>query len=164
MATYAIVDTFGLRLKVRGGRLIDYNKVKLCKKCKVEPALQQSTLCVNCKKDKAHYDKDYYKQNATEKTASATQTKKDIVKWYYALKDNKNCQDCMGQYRYWQQDYDHLPSFTKFMDVSKMVRLGYAKEKIMNEIAKCSLICKNCHSTRTHMRATGLKGSKNTYD
>lgn len=134
--------------------MVDYNNIKLCKKCKVNPALYGLSLCVECKKEKTHYDKDYFKQHATEKTASAVKTKKDLLTWYRTLKNGKQCLVCGGgPFHFCQLDYDHIASRgKKFMDVSKMVRLGYAKERIEQEIALCQLICKCCHALRTWQR------------
>jgi len=136
---------------------MNYDNIKLCKKCKVNPALQQSPFCVECKKERKLYDKDYFKQHVVAKTESAVELKRAVLKWYRALKDNKNCLDCMGSYRFFQLDYDHVPGRgKKINDVSKLVRLGYAREKIIQEIQKCDLLCKNCHAMRTYKRKNGL--------
>jgi hypothetical protein len=47
--------------------------------------------------------------------------------------------------------WDHLPGSMKIADVSGMGL--YSKEEILAEIAKCELVCTNCHTIRTGTRA-----------
>lgn len=128
--------------------------------CKVCGAASQRGLC---KVHRKNYDAKYFEANAVVKTQSATARKRDILTWYRKLKDGKPCQAGLqgcsgGPYHFCQLDFDHIPGRgSKFMDVSKMVRLGYEKSKIQAEIEKCQLICKNCHSMRTMMRIQGKK-------
>lgn len=130
---------------------MSYDDVKLCKKCKANPSLSGKSYCSACSKA---YHADYFQKHSSEKSASASSLKRDILKWYKGLKHNKNCMACMqGPFDECQLDYDHIPSRgVKFMDISRMVRLGYSREKIQLEIEKCQLICSNCHRLRTRNR------------
>ena len=47
--------------------------------------------------------------------------------------------------------WDHLPGQVKVADVSAMGL--YTKDEILAEIAKCELVCTNCHIIRTGKRA-----------
>lgn len=47
--------------------------------------------------------------------------------------------------------WDHLPGAVKLGDVSTL--RGRSKQKILDEIAKCELVCSNCHVLRTFRRA-----------
>lgn len=47
--------------------------------------------------------------------------------------------------------WDHLPQYPKRGDISQLV--GLSKQEILNEIAKCELVCTNCHILRTAARA-----------
>jgi hypothetical protein len=47
--------------------------------------------------------------------------------------------------------WDHLPGSVKLADVSAMGL--YSKQEILAEIAKCELVCTNCHIIRTGKRA-----------
>jgi hypothetical protein len=42
-------------------------------------------------------------------------------------------------------DYHHINPSDKEYSVSSMVAMGYPKETIDNEIAKCIVVCSNCH-------------------
>ncbi len=48
--------------------------------------------------------------------------------------------------------WDHLPGMTKRREVSNMVLTGFRRETILDEIAKCELVCANCHAVRTFDR------------
>lgn len=69
------------------------------------------------------------------------------VEFIWSLK-NKPCQDCGGSFHPAVMQWDHTRD--KFRDISKMVL--YSKEKILKEIAKCELVCANCHAMRTFKR------------
>ena len=48
--------------------------------------------------------------------------------------------------------WDHLPKYVKVDDISSMVA-SYPRARILDEIAKCELVCANCHVMRTVRRA-----------
>lgn len=54
-------------------------------------------------------------------------------------------------------DFDHRPGETKRFSVGVNVRRNW--NVILDEIAKCDVVCSNCHRVRTlaRIRANGLK-------
>jgi len=48
--------------------------------------------------------------------------------------------------------WDHLPGAHKLGNLSTTLR-GRSREEILEEIAKCELVCANCHAIRTFQRA-----------
>jgi hypothetical protein len=48
--------------------------------------------------------------------------------------------------------WDHLPGALKLGSISTDFR-GSSRQKILDEIAKCELVCANCHTIRTFGRA-----------
>jgi len=42
-------------------------------------------------------------------------------------------------------DFHHRPGVDKEMTISKMVTHGYSKDRLRDEIAKCDILCANCH-------------------
>ena len=70
------------------------------------------------------------------------------------------CTDCGVPYPYYVMDWDHIKD--KKFNVSRMGSLG-SEKLILEEIAKCELVCSNCHRERTHKRKTGASSNgKNT--
>jgi hypothetical protein len=51
--------------------------------------------------------------------------------------------------------WDHLPGTQKLGDVSTFK--GRSREEVLAEIAKCQLVCANCHAVRTFERAGWAK-------
>jgi hypothetical protein len=69
---------------------------------------------------------------------------------FLAIFKRKPCMDCWGWFEPCQMDFDHRDSKTKYKTVSQ---LGFANMKvILKEIAKCDLVCANCHRLRTYRR------------
>lgn len=59
------------------------------------------------------------------------------------------CTDCGQTFPPECMDFDHVRG-EKFSDVGKMY--DYSEELLKAEIAKCELVCANCHRTRTKNR------------
>ena len=73
------------------------------------------------------------------------------------LKVNNPCQDCGKYYPHWVMQFDHIEGHKKYLEVSCMVKWGYSLERVFAEIAKCELVCANCHANRTHVRKERAK-------
>jgi len=48
-------------------------------------------------------------------------------------------------------DFDHVRG-EKVLSISAMVHKGFSWESILAEIAKCDVVCSNCHRIRTAAR------------
>ncbi len=67
-----------------------------------------------------------------------------------ALRD-RPCADCGGRYPPCAMDFDHVHGATKAYTVTRMVgRAGDAR--VLAEVAKCDIVCANCHRARTFDR------------
>ena len=64
------------------------------------------------------------------------------------------CLDCGGLFPTYVMDFDHIGD-DKILAVSVLVKYGN-RQKILDEIAKCELVCANCHRIRTHERLTSV--------
>lgn len=70
------------------------------------------------------------------------------------MKEASPCTDCGVNYPYYVMQYDHV-SGEKDKDLSYLITAA-SWERIMIEIAKCELVCANCHSIRSWRRQMGL--------
>ena len=61
------------------------------------------------------------------------------------------CMDCDIQYPYYVMDFDHREDEDKVQVVSKVANQGTLKQ-LREEIAKCDVVCSNCHRARTFQR------------
>ncbi|HSK92972.1 MAG TPA: hypothetical protein VLA76_02800 [Candidatus Angelobacter sp.] len=62
------------------------------------------------------------------------------------------CADCGGRYEPCAMDFDHRDPTTKNHTVTRMVGRS-STEVILAEVAKCDIVCANCHRLRTWRRA-----------
>lgn len=67
--------------------------------------------------------------------------------WFQSLKQGKSCQDC-GENDIICLDYHHLDPKTKEGLPQSIAKSTVDNEKVLAEIAKCDLICSNCHRKR----------------
>lgn len=65
------------------------------------------------------------------------------------------CADCKTVYPSYVMDFDHLEDSVKVNDVAGM--RGWSLRRVEEEIAKCEVVCANCHRRRTHQRRTASK-------
>lgn len=99
----------------------------------------------------------FYDENAESIKSKAHETKvaaRDRAqKFIYEYLSGQTCRDC-GEYDFAVLTFDHVRG-EKRMAVSEMVNQGYSVEEIMAEIAKCEIVCFNCHMRRENERRSG---------
>lgn len=81
---------------------------------------------------------------------------KKLKAWMLEVK-SAPCTDCDKSFDACCMDFDHVSS-PKLYNVASMFAHHYSREKIEAEIAKCELVCANCHRIRTRDRRTGSGG------
>lgn len=65
------------------------------------------------------------------------------------------CKDCGGGYPPEAMDFDHRDPAEKKMEMSHAIRRASFRA-LLAEVAKCDLVCSNCHRVRTARRRLGL--------
>lgn len=93
---------------------------------------------------------EYYKNNKAKEQARNQKWKLTLKQWYFSLK-NKPCTDCGKSYPHYVMQFDHTEG-DKEDCVSVLVGKSKSKKTILDEIAKCELVCANCHAERTFRR------------
>lgn len=71
------------------------------------------------------------------------------------IKIERGCADCGYNEHACALDFDHLPEFDKVSNVSSLIRTCGWK-RVEEEIAKCEVVCANCHRVRTAERLSGV--------
>jgi len=69
-----------------------------------------------------------------------------------ALKTMNPCKDCGNKFPAECMDYDHTDPTMKSSGISILVDRNTVWRTILDEIAKCDLVCANCHRIRTKQR------------
>lgn len=126
------------------------NKTAICSECgQVEIVVfKTANRCLN----KYKVDRQKY-NDERRKTSNRRTNKKDDVSYankslYIKEQKNKPCMDCGISYPYYVMDFDHRNPLEKS---GNLARMGASSiEEIIAEIAKCDLVCANCHRERTY--------------
>lgn len=113
--------------------------MKTCTKCNKEQPLTEFWICNDIRR-------------ASCRSCDKKQRKPRIDalrEWLDDLKDAP-CMDCGRQYPPYVMHFDHRPGEIKICSVGRLKSTGANKQKVLEEIAKCDLVCSNCHMERTH--------------
>lgn len=108
--------------------------------------------CAECMKSRG---RQYYHRNHARQLALALKRRRRAYKekrHFINLSKNKPCVDCGVRYPQYVMDFDHNDSKDKINDVAYMVARNWSLEKIKKEVAKCEVVCANCHRMRTFKR------------
>lgn len=133
---------------------------KLCRKCNVEKPVEDfhkrgsgyQPWCKPCKSDdfKQYYNNpDKHKRLRDRLNKNRDNSRSRISAEVNKLKEAP-CMDCKQTFHPCAMDFDHLRD--KTMSISEMVTRGWSTEEVLAEIAKCELVCSNCHRVRTFNR------------
>jgi hypothetical protein len=74
-----------------------------------------------------------------------------VLQELHLYKEKKGCFDCRNKYPHYVLEFDHKPGFQK-IDVVYRVLRNYGAEAAWAEVAKCDVVCSNCHKIRTYER------------
>jgi len=81
----------------------------------------------------------------------ARDTGRSIVGWVHKQYEGIACMDCHRVYPWVVMDFDHRPEEDKKFNISRLGQYAATPEriaKVEKEIAKCDLVCSNCHRIR----------------
>ena len=114
------------------------------------------------KEDQAKAARRHYEKNKDTIKARAKEHRKnkraERYEFVLSLKNNP-CTDCGVKYHPAAMDFDHVDGEKSFNIAS-----GYfdtPMHKLIDELAKCELVCSNCHRVRTYNRSS-RSGDRNS--
>lgn len=93
----------------------------------------------------------WYEANKSKMIARSTQWKRDQRSKVRAMiKEAKSqpCADCGISYPSYVMDFDHVRG-KKECNVGQMITRAVSVERVEAEMAKCEVVCSNCHRERT---------------
>lgn len=138
--------------------------MRICSGCKKEKPLSDFSIRkskhwtgknARCRRCLADYIVKYLKNNPDKKRLKRDTNNKrrhELFDFVRKLKEGTPCKDCREKYHYCAMQFDHLDSDKKIQTISYMIRQIYSLDKLKEEIAKCEIVCANCHAIRTHGR------------
>lgn len=145
----------------------------LCTNCHIEPKAKSQSRCLACSREyqrawnrsrgvkpfkpaPSHGQRGYVKGCRCETCTRAAGFQWPRYEGRKALLrrlKSEPCTDCGNSYPYYVMEYDHVRGQKKF-NLSNHKAIAMTKEQFLEEIAKCDLVCANCHRYRTHARAS----------
>ncbi len=130
---------------------------KICSRCNLSKPIKEfnfrnklkgsrHSYCRDCGKiyTRSHYKNN--KQQYLKRNLRAFKKRRDFIH----QSKSKPCADCGVQYPYYVMDFDHREDEIKEHQLNQVAYLKM--EIIKNEIAKCDVVCSNCHRERTFQR------------
>ena len=66
------------------------------------------------------------------------------------IKEKNGCTDCGNSFPWYVLDFDHVYG-KKVANIGQMLNY-FSIEDILKEVAKCEVVCSNCHRERTYQR------------
>lgn len=135
--------------------------MKTCTRCKVEQPLTNyrarkaakdglQSWCKACNKEHAA---DHYANNLERREAIKANTKnmrdqnREYV-WRYLESNPCSCGEADPRVL----EFDHIDPSSKREAVAEMVSKSYSLQAIKDEIAKCRVMCANCHRRHTYIQ------------
>jgi hypothetical protein len=103
------------------------------------------------------YQRDWYERNRAHHIAVTTTARELAQRRNKELVDEvkrRPCADCGRRYPPVAMDLDHVRG-VKLNNISTMVRQPVATAVLLAELAKCEVVCANCHRIRSFTRQTG---------
>lgn len=94
------------------------------------------------------HKKEYNAKYQQEPTQRVKQRLKRLEKlaWMSEFK-RVPCKDCGNRFPTYVMDFDHRDPTLKIRNIAAMMKCS--KEKILEEMSKCDVVCSNCHRIRT---------------
>lgn len=100
------------------------------------------------------YNRRSYAKHREQRKREVDQRVRDMQERVTEVKRGTPCADCQQVFHPVCMDFDHVRG-TKVLNVSAAVLKGWGWDRLEAEIAKCDLVCSNCHRLRTHLRRGG---------
>jgi hypothetical protein len=113
--------------------------MKTCRYCGVEQADDAFEVC------RIIRGKEYRRQRCKRcKRAKTNERRTGLRLWMDEYKKTLRCERC-GFVDYRALEFHHPGGQDKDFNVADMIGSGFSRKTILQEIAKCVVLCSNCH-------------------
>ena len=139
--------------------------MKVCSKCKENKPesdfgfKEKGKLQPYCRVCNNAHNREYYANNKEKQKATVVARNKkyreELKTWVREIKTSSPCMDCKIFYPWYVMDFDHVGADKEF-NISSMIAGSFSVSRIEKEIAKCELVCSNCHRERTFNRSSTI--------
>jgi hypothetical protein len=136
---------------------VQVDELRECRRCGKRKPLSEfhrwhddyQWWCKPCRRD---YAAEHYQKNKARRRAQNERRQAEFLVWYTSLKAGKPCADCGRTFHPVAMHWHHLPGTRKKASLGDLAKRG-SRKRVLEEIAKCELICANCHAVRTFVRS-----------
>lgn len=146
---------FEPRLLDISASLVEAASLRKCEKGGTSNPWYNSNVATNSPAYMRAYHKKHYaanKQYYLDKARRNQNRVRDLVR----SAKNQPCADCKRRYPYYVMDFDHVAS--KLFEPNKLWQSTGFK-RAQTELAKCEVVCSNCHRERTQQRLRPLSST-----
>lgn len=96
------------------------------------------------KEDMRKYRREWFARNKEHARAKIMERKREMRQWLEELKSKLKCPCGMSHIA--ALTFHHNDPEEKDLEISKVVAHGWKKERILKEMEKCTVLCRNCHA------------------
>lgn len=109
-----------------------------------------------CKPCRVVYQRNWFLSKPEKRLEHAERVKRDKAKRADFIRKSKDrpCFDCKQNYPHYVMDFDHVPERGEKLFVIAAKGAQVSQKRLQEELAKCDVVCANCHRIRTHNRDT----------
>lgn len=112
-----------------------------------------------CKPCRREWDAAYWVRRRLFRVSQQKERRRELREWISGIKSATPCADCGGNFHGAAMTYDHLPGHEKRGDISNLIAGGY-RSVLITEMAKCDVVCANCHAIRTYRRREAARANR----
>jgi hypothetical protein len=132
--------------------------MKLCPQCQETKSLDEFGVRTNgrvqhwCRACHRAYQRRYFKEH--QEYYAQLQAER-VKRNRRMLREAKSvpCADCGRTYPFFVMDFDHRPGVKKEFNLANVAgQTRISARRLLEEIAKCDVVCANCHRIRTWQR------------
>jgi hypothetical protein len=99
--------------------------------------------------DQREYNVAYYAEHRTEEIERVRLRQAATLEFLRELR-RRPCADCGQTFPPWVMDFDHRDPKAKSFGLAAGKALLKSRDVLLAEIAKCDIVCANCHAVRTY--------------
>ena len=94
-----------------------------------------------------YHKETWYPEHRQDRLDRSRKKRQEVRKWYREYKNTLHCMDC-GQSHPATLDFHHIDPAEKDFVVSQILHETTSLRRLQEEIAKCVVLCANCHRIR----------------
>jgi 5-methylcytosine-specific restriction endonuclease McrA len=141
--------------------MTDLPILRTCARCRItkvitefpERAVGSGRRHGHCRACKAQYQKEWYEKNKERHKANVAAIRRVRIRRNRVIIEaakSAPCMDCGRKFPPYVMDFDHVVGTKRGTIASWYVSIS--EKALLEEIAKCEVVCANCHRIRTYGR------------